>query len=255
VSLTAVETVALGTAAGGTVYFGLPAARVSVSSRVTHLLNGGAIGVLVFLLVDVLHGAFAPVESAVESAGASGVPDLALPLALVGGFSVGLVGLAWFNDRYVRSQATARMTATMIAVGIGFHNFSEGLAIGQSAATGAISLAVVLIVGFALHNVTEGFGIAAPLTNTNASAFYLAGLGLVAGGPTFVGTVVGEQWSSPVASVLFLALAGGALVYVIQELFGIDRPEVTKTAMFSAVTVGFLVAFGSELVVHLSMAG
>ena len=252
-ALTTVETVALGTVAGGTIYLGLPTARFSVSDRTTHLLNGGAIGVLLLLLVDILHGALEPVEGAVEAATESGALHLALPIALVLGFALGLVGLAWFGDRYVSGGATGRTTATMVAVGIGLHNFSEGLAIGQSAATGAVSLAAVLVAGFALHNVTEGFGIAAPMTDAEPSWRYLAGLGLIAGGPTFVGTVLGRTWTSPLASVLFLSLAGGALVYVVQELFGVERAGVTRAALFSAVTAGFLVAFATELVVKLSM--
>lgn len=251
-ALTTVETVALGTVAGGTVYLGLPVARFPVSNRTTHLLSGGAIGVLLFLIVDVLHGALEPVESAL-SAPAPGASSALLAVALVIGFGVGLVGLTRFNERYVGGQTSTRATAAMVAVGIGFHNFSEGLAIGQSAASGAVSLAVVLIVGFALHNVTEGFGIAAPLSNTDTTTRYLAGLGLVAGGPTFLGTVIGEAWSSPVASVLFLSLAGGALVYVVQQLLGVDRPGVPDSAMFSALTVGFLAAFATEVVVHASM--
>jgi ZIP family zinc transporter len=51
----------------------------------------------------------------------------------------------------------------LIAVGIGLHNFGEGLAIGGSAVRGEIGLATLLVVGFALHNATEGFGIVAPL--------------------------------------------------------------------------------------------
>ncbi|GGL71659.1 hypothetical protein GCM10009039_32140 [Halocalculus aciditolerans] len=192
-------------------------------------------------------------EKAIETTTKTGAVHLALPLALVLGFTVSLVGLAWFSDHYVSSQPGAQMTALMVAIGIGLHNFSEGLAIGQSAATGAISLAVVLLIGFALHNITEGFGIAAPLTNTQTSTRRLAGLGLIAGGPTFLGTIVGESWTSPVASVLFLALAGGALIYVIQELFAIDHSAVTRSALFSSVAAGFLIGFTTELAVHLSM--
>ncbi|KZN25537.1 hypothetical protein A4G99_03430 [Haladaptatus sp. R4] len=254
-ALTTLETVALGTVAGGTVYLGLPVARFSVSNRTTHILNGGAIGVLLFLLVDILHGALEPVEEAIEVTAETGTLHVALPLALLIGFTGSIVGLAWFNDRYVGSQSNPQTTALMVAVGIGFHNFSEGLAIGQSAATGAISLAAVLIIGFALHNVTEGFGIAAPLTNTESSAFQLVTLGLIAGGPTFLGTIIGQSWTSPAASVLFLALAGGALIYVIQELFCIDRRGLARSVLFSAVAAGFLVGFATELAVYLSMGG
>jgi len=56
----------------------------------------------------------------------------------------------------------------MTALGIGAHNLSEGLAIGQSFAAGLVGLGVVLVVGFAAHNTTEGFGITAPLVGPDA---------------------------------------------------------------------------------------
>src|SRR5208283_4411376 len=101
-------------------------------------------------------------------------------------------------------------------IGIGAHNFSEGLAIGQSYASGAIGLALILIIGFAAHNATEGFGIAGPLTGLSKrpSLRFLAVTGLVGGGPTFLGTVLGSLWSSTLVYILFLAIAGGALIYV-----------------------------------------
>ena len=65
--------------------------------------------------------------------------------------------------RRSRAGPSARRLALLIAVGIGLHNFAEGLAIGQSAASGEIALATLLVIGFGLHNATEGFGIVAPL--------------------------------------------------------------------------------------------
>lgn len=106
----------------------------------------------------------------------------------------------------------------MIASGIGLHNFAEGLAIGNSAATGELSLAVLLVIGFALHNATEGgFGIVAPLTGGQRPSWggFLALLGgLVGGGPTFVGTLVGQRFVSEEVSVAFLGLAAGSILYV-----------------------------------------
>jgi ZIP family zinc transporter len=86
----------------------------------------------------------------------------------------------------------------LIAIGIGLHNFAEGLAIGQSAAGGEISLALTLVVGFGLHNATEGFGIVAPLSGgrERPSWRFLGLLGLIGGGPTFFGTLVGQAWVS-----------------------------------------------------------
>jgi ZIP family zinc transporter len=113
--------------------------------------------------------------------------------------------------------------AAIIAIGIGAHNFAEGLAIGASAASGATALAAGLIIGFALHNATEGFGVAAPLAGKVVPSWgQLLLAGLVAGGPTFVGTVVGYNFSSPTLSVFFLATAIGALVFVTEALIDIN---------------------------------
>src|SRR5207244_2688549 len=105
-------------------------------------------------------------------------------VVFVAGLGLGLMGLVYFERWFIRrpkEQARVKnkegeialvapeALALMIAIGIGLHNFSEGLAIGQSAASGAIQLAAVLIIGFGLHNMTEGFGIAAPLARGSAS--------------------------------------------------------------------------------------
>ena len=100
----------------------------------------------------------------------------------------------------------ARWLALFIATGIGLHNFSEGLAIGQAAALDKLSLAYVLVIGFGLHNATEGFGIVAPLSGDaeRPSWRFLALLGVIGGFPTFFGTVVGQAWTSTAVSILFL---------------------------------------------------
>jgi len=251
------QTVLLGAVAGFTVYLGLPVARLDVSERTKGIMNAVSIGILTFLFYEILHGALEPTEHAIELVAEGGsLAHLGLVAAVVGGFSVGLVGLSLVERTFAsRVGSTEKNTslALMIAVGLGFHNFSEGLAIGQSAASGAMSLAFLLIVGFALHNVTEGFGIAAPLANERVSFGALAGMGLVAGGPTFLGTMIGRAWTSQLASVLALALAAGALLYVIEQLFGVTRRQLSKTTVFASVAVGFFLAFGTELVLELAM--
>ena len=104
--------------------------------------------------------------------------------------------------------------ALLIAVGIGLHNFSEGLAIGQSAAGGELGLAVLLVIGFALHNATEGFGITAPFAaaQVRPSWAVLGLLALIGGGPTFVGTLIGQAFTNDAVSILFLALAAGSIL-------------------------------------------
>jgi ZIP family zinc transporter len=112
-----------------------------------------------------------------------------------------------------------------IAAGVGLHSFSEGLAIGQAATGGELTLAVLLIVGFALHNTTEGFGIVGPLAaaEVRASWRWLGLAGLIGGGPTLLGTIIGSSFSSSYLNVGCLALAGGALLYVIGELLVVGR--------------------------------
>ncbi len=118
---------------------------------------------------------------------------------------------------FVRAQALR--TGMTIAAAIGLHNFAEGLAIGVSAQAGEIGLATILIIGFALHNATEGFGIVGPLGDVRPSWGWLGLAGLVGGAPTFVGAMVGYQVTSEPLELVFYALAGGAILYVIGEVW------------------------------------
>src|SRR5712692_4442305 len=226
------QTALLGAIAGGTIFLGLPIARVrGLDKRVQGLLNATATGILVFLLWDILSHAAQPV-------------------------AVGLLALVYFNGSVLRrlrrghDHASPRGLAMMIATGLGLHNLSEGLAIGQSAHIGAIAFAGVLVIGFALHNVTEGFGIAAPLATdtTPAPWSFLATAGLIGGGPTFVGTLLGYLASSTYVYVLFLALAAGAILYVLNELFALGKRLNTPAAMGWGLLAGFTTAFGTDLV-------
>ena len=144
----------------------------------------------------------------------------------------------------------------MIAIGIGAHNFSEGLAIGQSYATGSIGLAVLLIIGFGAHNSTEGFGIAGPLTGLSKrpSVRFLIAAGLIGGGPTFLGTVVGSVWSSALAYVLFLSIAGGALVYVTMLMYGVGRKQTSNAILMLGIWIGLIAGFATDLLVTLGGA-
>lgn len=148
-----------------------------------------------------------------------------------------------------KGELSPHMLALLIATGIGLHNFSEGLAIGQSAAVGAIQLAVILIIGFGLHNMTEGFGIAGPLTGQPVSWKFIALLGLIGGGPTFLGTVVGMIFNSPQVFILFLALAAGAIIYVVAELLGVAKRLKAPEIVMWGLLIGFLLGYATDLIV------
>jgi zinc transporter ZupT len=184
-----------------------------------------AAGILLFLLVEIVGEAaeqtVASVRGAAEGVGSGGTAALMVVLLLSGVF-VGFVSLVVVERTLIRQAAAvspARLSF-MIALAIGMHNLSEGLAIGQSAAQGMVTLAVGLVVGFAVHNATEGFGILSPMVREGNVVPWgtLLLLGAIGGGPTFVGTIVGSLWTSVPLSVFVLALAGGALIYVLKEL-------------------------------------
>jgi zinc transporter, ZIP family len=143
----------------------------------------------------------------------------------------------------------ALQTGLIVAVAIGLHNFAEGLAIGVSAATGAVGLATVLIIGFGAHNATEGFGIVGPLGETRPSWRWLALAGLIAGGPTFLGTIVGYQLSSAPLELLFYALAAGALIYVIGEIWTAMRRYGHRELALALLSAGFLAGVLTDLIV------
>jgi ZIP family zinc transporter len=112
----------------------------------------------------------------------------------------------------------------------------------------------VLVVGFALHNATEGFAISAPLSSGERPSWgFLLLAGIVGGGPTFVGGVLGYLVVSPVLSILFLGLAAGALVYVFNEMMAVARRFSLPMVTGIALTIGLLAAFGTDFI--LSAAG
>jgi ZIP family zinc transporter len=221
--------------------------------------------VLLFLIWDILSKALEPIADALKAGAKSGQwgPFTSLATMLILGLIAGLIGLVVFDDAQRRKRAVTtplpEQLALMIATGLGLHNFSEGLAIGQAASTGAVALAALLIVGFGLHNITEGFAIAAPLAGTGTlgtkapSWGFLTVAGLIGGGPTFLGTVIGYRAASPLAFVLFLALAAGALIYIIGEMFAVGRRLQAPIWAASGIAAGFLLAYGTDLI--LTMGG
>ena len=248
--------VLLGAIAGVTIFLGLPIARWrGATERLRGILTLASAGVLLFLIIEVGYRAMETVEASVKSGTPWDAAQLGLVFAL--GFSAGLIGLSWLEDwRNKRRNADLGPLdiATMIAIGIGLHNFAEGLAIGQSFAGGAASFGIVLVVGFALHNATEGFGIAAPLAGLAISWRRLLWLGLIGGGPTALGALLGGLWVNPVVELLFLSLATGSLIYVTRELFRIRFKTLGAVAAMTAVAAGVFIGFGTELVAQLGQS-
>jgi ZIP family zinc transporter len=281
------KTLLLGFIAGVTILIGMPIGRMRTPRPNLRLvLNAIAIGVLLFLVWDVLSAAFEPIDKALDSIhnGTGGGGDVArYGLLFALGLAVGLLGLVGY-DRYlqrrkqasgtggpgamsmserppaargVASWSAARQTALLIAVGIGLHNFAEGLAIGQSAASNDVALATVLVIGFALHNATEGFGIVAPLAGDvdergsarRPSWGFLAAMALIGGGPTFVGTWVGHGFTSDAVSVVFLTLAAGSIIYVVCQLIGVATRANRMDLLATGLLVGLLAGFVTDAVV------
>jgi ZIP family zinc transporter len=249
----------LGAIAGFTIYLGLPAGRIKgMNKKLRTFLSMSSTGILLFLFYDIFKQLSDPVETMLKT---RDIAHFLILLAIfVVGFAGGLIGLISFEQKFLQSTIVSDKTSLptrlslMISAGIGLHNFSEGLAIGQSAGKGQIGFAVLLIVGFGLHNATEGFGIVGPLMGQGQPSWKFLGLaGLIGGGPTFLGTIVGTFFVSDAMSVLFLALAAGALIYILGELFHLQQPSGTRFSSGWGILAGFLFAFMTDLL--LTFAG
>ena len=276
------ETVLLGALAGFTIYLGLPFARLQLlGARARVALAMFAVGVLSFLFVDVMEHGVGIVEETVHGykEGEEGLGHIVgLALLLGGGFAAGCAGLAALEARMrpvgakappiaggaaeltvedaqaldlqaAAARARALRTGMTIAAAIGLHNFAEGLAIGVSASTGEISLATVLIIGFALHNATEGFGIVGPLGSVRPTWGWLALAGLIGGGPTFLGSIVGYNVTSEPLELAFYGVSGGAILYVIGEVWNGMRRYGYRELGLSLLAFGFIVGVATDLIV------
>jgi ZIP family zinc transporter len=277
------QVLVLGALAGVTIFLGLPLGRVrNASTRLKAFLSAMATGILLFLFVEVVMHGVEPVEEALVGAaneGGSWSHFFWLASILVLGGIVGLMSLVYYADWLGKQRgkamlgpgaasaaefeapltvglSPAKWLALLIATGIGLHNFSEGLAIGQSAAQDEVSLALLLVIGFGLHNATEGFGIVAPLSGSESrpSWRFLGLLGLIGGGPTFLGTLLGQAYVSEALEIGFLALAAGSILYVVIELMNVNRQLGYKTLVAWALLFGLALGFGTDFVLEVAGA-
>jgi ZIP family zinc transporter len=277
------ETVLLAALAGFTIFLGLPLGRLRVmGNRARVALAMFAVGILAFLFADIFEHALEIVEEPVEAfeEGEQGIGEAIGLVALLGaGFAAGTAGLAtverWLRPKgasrpevaggsvdvptaedagrleaeAARARVRALQIGMTIAAAIGLHNFAEGLAIGVSASTGEIALATMLVIGFALHNATEGFGIVGPLGPVRPSWGWLGLAGLIGGGPVFVGAIVGYNVNSEPLELAFYGLAGGAIVYVIGEVWTGMRRYGHRELGLWMLAAGFLAGVITDLVV------
>ncbi|MGI8559019.1 MAG: ZIP family metal transporter [Solirubrobacteraceae bacterium] len=277
------QTALLGALAGSTIFLGLPLGRMQrIDDRARVALAMFAVGILTFIFVDVLQHGLSIVQVSVDAwhhhGGAFGAAALRV-LLLGAGFTAGSAGLGMI-ERTIRARAVqppvmggagaaavaldeatvaaqaevTRRNAALyrgftIAAAIGLHNFAEGLAIGVSARAGAISLATVLIIGFALHNATEGFGIVGPLGDVRPSWRWLGVVGVIGGGPTFAGTLLGYTVTSTPLELAFYALAAGAILYVIGEVWHAMRRYGHRELGLCLLAAGFLTGVLTDIVV------
>ena len=278
------ETIGLGALAGLTIFLGLPAGRLHLlGARARVALAMFSVGILAFIFVDVLSSGLSIVHTALDHVknhtGSVGYLVL-LVFLLAAGFLIGSSGLAALErrlrpagprnppiaggagaaaatvseaealaDELETARRRALATCLTIAGAIGVHNFAEGLAIGVSARAGAISLATVLIIGFALHNATEGFGIVGPLAGVKPSWRWLGLAGLIGGGPTFLGTLVGYSVTSHPLELTFYAAAGGAIIYVIGEIWNGMRRYGHRELGLIMLSAGFLLGVVTDLLI------
>ena len=222
-----------------------------LSTKRYHFFLALTAGLLFFLAIDSLEEA---VEISAENLAPSFNGVLLVATVTVLTFFV----LFYSGNQILKRSLDTKFTkpvaiALMISIGIGLHNFGEGLAIGASVGIGSVAFSTFLIVGFALHNTTEGMAIAAPMSRGKLMIGRLAGMAMIAGMPAIFGTWIGGFAYSPFTSVIFLAVGAGAIIQVIVVVLGWIREQgienLSSIFVISGFSVGMLVMYLTSILV------
>ncbi len=222
-----------------------------ISKQKYHFFLALTVGLLLFLAID-------SIEEAVEVSDEN-LADSFNGILLIATVTIlSFLGLYYTGNKLVEKAGSSKFTkpvaiALMISIGIGLHNFGEGLAIGAALGMGSIAFSTFLIIGFALHNTTEGIAIAAPMSRGKLMIGKLAAMGLIAGSPAIFGAWIGGFVYSPFTSVIFLAVGAGAIFQVIVVIMKWIQEEndrnLSTLAVVSGIAVGMLVMYLTSILV------
>jgi zinc transporter ZupT len=222
-----------------------------ISKQKYHFFLALTVGLLLFLAID-------SIEEAIEVSNENLADSFNGTLLITTVTVLSFLGLYYSGNKLVEKAGSSKFTkpvaiALMISIGIGLHNFGEGLAIGAALGMGSIAFSTFLIIGFALHNTTEGIAIAAPMSRGKLMIGKLAAMGIIAGSPAIFGAWIGGFVYSPFTSVIFLAIGAGAIFQVIVVIMKWIQEENDKNlstiAVVSGIAVGMLVMYLTSILV------
>ena len=222
-----------------------------ISKQKYHFFLALTVGLLLFLAID-------SIEEAIEVSNENLADSFNGTLLITTVTVLSFLGLYYSGNKLIEKAGSSKFTkpvaiALMISIGIGLHNFGEGLAIGAALGMGSIAFSTFLIVGFALHNTTEGIAIAAPMSRGKLMIGKLAAMGIIAGSPAIFGAWIGGFVYSPFTSVIFLAIGAGAIFQVIVVIMKWIQEEsnqsLSNIAVVSGIAVGMLVMYLTSILV------
>ena len=225
-----------------------------------------SVGILLFLGFDALAEAIHLIPNIPHALNGSGILVLGILLAilLVKGISHSLfshIRTSWLSKKTSFFQKSL-ILGYLIALGIGIHNLGEGLAIGSAYAIGEIVLGSLLVIGFMLHNITEGIAIISPIIATSVKQqekahlfWHIIGMGILAGAPTILGTIIGGFSYAEAYAVFFLGFGAGSIFSVTPDIMhGLKTDKKSWSSIFTlqnilGFSLGILVMYATGFLV------